>query len=133
MGRSCEVTRQGACRAAMPRIASGAQRGRWARKTALRVVFPVPSMRRARLTMRKHRPRAPSCRGNGKHDPMGTIRLIRTTSRLLLFLAPRCQEGSMRLVVSTLFGILLLISAPPALAQGTGDLSACLAIGEDEG
>jgi len=48
MGRTREFTRQGACRAAMPGIASGAQRGRWARKAA--------------------------CRGDGKHDPMGTIR-----------------------------------------------------------
>ena len=51
-GRSCEFTRQGACRAAMPGIPSGAQRGRWARKTALRVAFPASSVRRARLTMR---------------------------------------------------------------------------------
>jgi len=51
MGRSCEFILQGACRAAMPGIASGAQRGRWARKTALRIAFPASSVRRARLTM----------------------------------------------------------------------------------
>ncbi len=38
------------------------------RKPALRVAFPVSSGRRKRLTMAHHRPRVPSCRGNGKND-----------------------------------------------------------------
>jgi hypothetical protein len=79
MGRSYEFIRQDAGRAAMLGIASGAQRRRWVRKAARRVAFPAPSVRLARLTMRKHRPRTPSCRGDGKRDPMGTIRLIYTT------------------------------------------------------
>ena len=84
MGRLYKFIRQGACRAAMPGIASGAQRGRWACKAAPWGAFPAPSVRRARLTMRKHRPRTPSCRGDGKHDPMGTIRLIHTTIPIIV-------------------------------------------------
>lgn len=49
--------------------------------------------------------------------------------RLLLFSAVRCQEDSMRVVALVLFWTLFPMSA--ALAQGSGDLSACLAIDED--
>ncbi|MCK5274580.1 MAG: hypothetical protein KAR37_08040, partial [Alphaproteobacteria bacterium] len=37
------------------------------------------------LTMRKHRLRTPSCRGDGKRNPTGTIRLIHSTSNPEMF------------------------------------------------
>ena len=80
-----------------------ALRGRPARrprKAALRVAFPVPSGRRERSAMPRHRRHAPDCRGNGKRDP--TCRGI--------------VQGSTGIVARTLFLACRPISAVPHLS-----------------
>ena len=82
------------------RITSAGQRRRRPRKAALRVAFPVPSGRRERSAMPRHRRHAPDCRGNGKRDP--TCRGI--------------VQGSTGIVARTLFLACRPISAVPHLS-----------------
>ena len=93
------------------RITSAGQRRRRPRKAALRVAFPVPSGRRERSAMPRHRRHAPDCRGNGKRDPT-CRRIVQGSTGIARHAFPSLSADIRR-------------AAPTSSANPASDLDSC--------